>query len=416
MNALIPSITVFCCLLLIFVCIKRLGQNTLFPTEAWILLAGIGYGLLLKNTDIHWLPDIHLEPHVVLFLFLPLLIFASGRLIDLNTLKSEALPISFFAIIGPLVTSIVIGVPIAWALDIPLLHGLLIGAAAGATDPAAVTNIFNSFKIPRRLSLILEGESLFDDGTTVVLFALIMGLLMHDSMFDLTDSLLDFIWTIFVAIPLGMLLGWLGARFLLLLGQEQVFFNVSLSLIIAYGSFLIGQQLLNVSGVITVLMAAIVFIRTWNGRRRSSDSARKTNNDNHSIKTVEAFWNYITDIVNGLIFFALGAATGNHNFEDTPSIGVVVAVIALFAARFVIVYGGSGILRLAKQRFPIAWQHILFLGGLRGNISALLILLIPHDYPYRGYFLCLAFAMIAFSLIVQPALVKVYLNRAKLSE
>ena len=413
MNTLVSSITVFCFLLLAFTGIKRFSQNSPLPAEAWILIIGISYGLLLKNTDIEWLPDIVFDPQLILFLFIPLLIFASGRLINLNTLKSEALPIGFFATVGVLITCIVIGIPIAWILDIPLLHGLLIGAAASATDPTAISTLFNTFKIPPRLGLILEGESLFNDSTTVVLFGLIMGLVVSHSMFDLTHSVLDFIRTVFAALLLGSALGWLGARLLTLLGQDQMYFNISLSLVLAYSGFLISENLLNASGVITVFTAAIVFTRSWDINFRSSEAMIKKNDK--SSATINFFWNYITDIVNGLIFFALGTATGNHNFEDTPSFAVIVAIAALVTARFSLVYVGSNLLRLIRRPLSLAWQHVLFLGGLKGSISAALILLIPHDYPYRSYFLCLAFAMIAFSLIVQPVLVKLYLRRANLS-
>ena len=202
-----------------------------------------------------------------------------------------------------------------------------------------------------------------------------------------------------------------------MLGQQQMFFNTSLSLVIAYSSFLIGEELLHVSGVITVLMAAIIFIRTWKTSYQLKISAgeAKESSDDDQLKITGAFWDYMTDIINGLIFFTLGVATGNHNFEDTPSFAVITAVAALIIARFIIVYGGSSILYLAKKPLPRVWQPILFLGGLKGGISAALILLIPHDYPYRGYFLCLAFAMIAFSLIVQPVLMKLYLNRTDLN-
>ena len=415
MNTLVPGITAFCFLLLAFAGIKRFSQYSSLPAEAWILIVGIGYGLLLKNTDTGWLPEIVFDPQVVLFLFLPLLIFASGRLINLKTFKSEALSIGFFATVGVLVTCVVIGIPIAWILDIPLLHGLLIGAAASATDPTAIATLFNVFNIPQRLSLILEGESLFNDSTTVVLFALIMGLLFTDSMFDLTHSVLHFIWIIFAAMLLGALLGWLGAKLLTLLGQDQMYFNISLGLALAYSGFLISEKVLNASGVITVLMAAIVFTRSWDINYRSSDTLKSGDNNNSSSEVIKSFWEYITDIINGLIFFALGTATGNHNFEDTPSFAVIVSIAALITARFVLIYAGGSLLHLVKKPLSIAWKHVLFLGGLKGSISAALVLLIPHDYAYRSYFLCLAFAMIAFSLIVQPVLVKLYLKRANLS-
>ena len=335
------------------------------------------------------------------------MIFASGRLINLPTLKAEAVPVGFFAVIGVIFTAFVIGLPIAWVLDIPLVHGLLIGAAAGATDPAAVAAIFHAFKVPERLGLVIEGESLFNDGTTVVLFALVSGLVLSNSMFDLTDSLLDFTWTIMGAIPVGAIIGWMGARLLIFWGRQQLFLCVSISLVVTYGAFLIGEEVLHVSGVIAVLMAAIFFTRTW-GERQATGTYKE------EVNILGAFWEYSADLTNGILFFTLGVVTGMHDFEEVPFIAVVTAVAAMLLARVMLIYGGNALLGMVGKSYPRAWQHMMLLGGLRGGVSAALILLIPEDYPYRGYFLCLAFAMITFSLIVQPALIKAYLKRVEL--
>lgn len=404
---LIVGLSVFCFLLLLFSAVKCYARRSFLPAEAWILVAGISYGIFLKETDITWLPVIEFNPEIVLFIFLPLLIFASGRLINVGILKAESVPIGFFASIGVIATSFMIGAPVAWVLDIPLLHGLLIGAAAGATDPAAVAAIFHSFRIPERLGLTIEGESLFNDGTTVVLFALISGLVLSNSMFNLTDSLLEFVWAIAGAIPVGVIIGWLGARLLIFWGHQQLFFSISISLVVAYSAFLIGEELLHVSGVIAVLMAAIVFIQT-RVKKNAGEVYRREEG------VFDAFWEYLADLTNGILFFALGVATGIHDFKEVPFIAVVTAVVAMVLARIILVYGSSSLLGVIGKSYPRPWQHIMCLGGLRGGVSAALILLIPEDYPYRGHFLCLAFAMISFSLIVQPMLLKMYLKRAKL--
>lgn len=401
----------FASLLFLLSIVKHYTRKSIMPADAWVLIAGIIYGSILKHWDIDLLPKFELSPEIIILIFLPVLIFASGRLVNLHILKSESAPIGFFAIIGVLATNFIIGYPVATVLDIPLIHGLLIGAAAGATDPAAVGAIFHSFNIPKRLGIVVEGESLFNDGTTVVLFSLISSLAISNSVFNLQSSLLFFTWAVFAAIPLGMLLGWTGARLLDKWRENNIFFEISMTIIITYAAFLIGEKLLHVSGVISVLMAAIVFFKIRNSNAKQNNYLDKLGKDQ---KTLSEFWEYISIIINGILFFSLGAATGLHDFSEVPTIAVAVSVLSLILARAILIYGGCTLFKVFNKTFSFAWQNILFLGGLRGAVSAALILLIPHDYEHRGTFVCLAFAMIAFTLIVQPTIMKAYLKRQTL--
>lgn len=123
-----------------------------------------------------------------------------------------------------------------------------------------------------------------------------------------------------------------------------------------------------------------------------------------------AFWDYISQTLNAFLFFMLGAMSGAHDFSALPFTITIAAVAVLLLSRAAIAYGGGALLR-----FPISWQNVMMLGGLRGGISAALVLLIPHDYAHQQMFLCLAFIMIAFTLIVFPPLLSVYLKRADMS-
>jgi CPA1 family monovalent cation:H+ antiporter len=142
------------------------------------------------------------------FIILPILIFASGQQVKASLLKAESLPIGYYAVIGVIASAFAIGLPIAFLLDIEPIHGLLLGSAMGATDPSAAGAIFRRIDMPKRLHMLLEGESLFNDGTTVVLFSVVTGLVVENTIFRPFDTLLHFAWAIIVAIPVGMLLGW----------------------------------------------------------------------------------------------------------------------------------------------------------------------------------------------------------------
>jgi monovalent cation:H+ antiporter, CPA1 family len=133
-----------------------------------------------------------------------LIIFSSGRLINTDILKFETVPISFYAVIGVILTVFIIAYPLAYVLDNPLLHSLLLGSALPATDPVAVRSIFQRFKMPEKLALIVEDESLFNDGTTVVLFHLISSLVLIGATFSLAETGASFVWPIAGAFILGM--------------------------------------------------------------------------------------------------------------------------------------------------------------------------------------------------------------------
>lgn len=408
---IIISISSFCSLLAIFSITHHYSKRSLIPLDAWILIVGFIYGIVLKEWDIQNLPHFNLDPQIIILVILPLLIFASGRLINLNDLKSSAVPISFFATIGVVVTSFLIGAPIAWMLNIPLLHGLLIGAAAGATDPAAVASIFHNFKIPERLALLVEGESLFNDGTTVVFFALISSLVLSEQTFSLVDSVGVFVWAILAALPLGALFGWIGAKILNNWQEEYATYDLSMTIIITYASFLIAENLLHVSGVIAVLSTAITFFRYRESRFSRDKKISQSIDNKDNTKSINDFWEYIALVANGVLFFSLGATAGLHDFSEVPTFAVIGAIMSLILARCLLVYGGSLLLAGVKHGLPLQWQHVLVLGGLRGAVSAALILMIPHDYPLRGTFLCLIVAMIIFTLIIQPTLLKYYLKK-----
>jgi len=407
-HSIIIIITQLSLCLFLFTAIRHYSRKSLLPSEAWILISGVIYGIASRFTDVKWIPDISMTPDVVFFLFLPLLIFASGRLINTDILKFEAVPIGLYAVVGVISTAFIIALPISLVLDIPLLHGLLLGSAVAATDPVAVGSIFQRFKMPEKLALIVEGESLFNDGTTVVLFHLISSLVLTSAAFSVTHTGLSFIWSVAGAFLLGMGMGWAVAWLLETWHDHHTFVPVTLTLILALSTFLLAEDFFHVSGVVTVLMAAIVFVRKHHLRgedERGSENA----------KLFGTIWDYISVLANSFLFFALGVETGAHSFNVTM-ISVFVAILVMITSRSLVVYIGGFILRLFGHPLPFTWQNILNLGGLRGAVSAALILMIPHDYPYRETFLCLAFAMISFSLILQPVLMQAYLKKAVLPE
>lgn len=392
-----------CCAFLFFVVsLRHFSRNSFLPPESWLLLAGVGYGVLQQHY-IPSLPELELTPELVLWLLLPVLIFASARNISPRALTREALPIFFFAGIGVVLTLFLIGLPVALIMGIPLLHGLFFAAAVAATDPSAVAAIFKRFPIPERLSTLLEGESMFNDGTAIVLFTLMASLVLAGQQLDLPQALLHFSWSIAGAIPLGFLLGWLAGKLVSYWQEENTFIGLSITLLLAYGGYLLAEGILHASGVITVLCSSLAFIYT----RKQTAKPEKS-------ELFNSFWEYLESMAGSVLFFFLGVAAGTHEFPLNWAIPGVIVI--LLVARAVVVYGGAQLINRLHSPLPMSWQHIMMLGGLRGAVSAALLLMIPQNYPYLIQMLCLVFTLCVYTLVVHPLLLRIYLQKGTVSD
>lgn len=391
-----------CVLFFLLISLRHFARNSVLPPESWLLLAGVGYGVL-QHLYIPELPALKLTPELVLWLLLPVLIFASARHISPRALTKEALPIFFFAVIGVILTLFLIGVPVAFIMGIPLLHGLFFAAAVAATDPSAVAAIFQRFPIPERLSTLLEGESMFNDGTAIVLFTLMASLVLADQQLDLTQALTRFGWSIIAAIPIGFAAGWLAGKLVSFWQEQNTFIGLSITLLLAYGSYLLAEGVLHVSGVITVLCAALAFIYVSRKNKPSEQS-----------QLFNSFWEYLENMSGSVLFFFLGVAAGTHEFPLSWAIPGVILI--LLVARAVVVYGGSLLINPIHNPLPMSWQHVMMLGGLRGAVSAALLLMIPEDYPYLIQMLCLVFTLCVYTLVVHPFLLRLYLQKGTVKE
>lgn len=378
--------------------IRHYTRRSPFPPESWLVVGGVLYALL-QRYFFPMLPAAVLPADIVLMLLLPLLIFASARNLQPKTLLREWLPISLFAIPGVILSMLMIGLPLAWMMDLPWSHGLMFGAAVAATDPSAVGVIFRQFGLPERLEIIVEGESLFNDGIAIVLFGTATMMALGEAMIGVSSLTLYFLWSLAGAIPLGLVLGWLVGKLVAGWQEQNRFTGLSLTLILCYGSFELAENLLHLSGVITVLCAALAFRQSSRGQTPEPRGKDWFN----------AFWGFLNTLASGVLFFALGSAVGHHAFFISWVVPLVVVLLLL--SRALMVYGGNRILALFHSPLPANWQPVLLLGGLRGAVSAALVLLIPASYPHRVELLCLVFVLIMFTLLVHPPLLRGYLHK-----
>src|SRR5262245_20376430 len=202
----------FSLLLVIISAVHRYTRNFIIPGVTILMLLGAVIPLvpIIGFETEEFYNFVEGIPEIILLVIIPILIFESGRKLKIGQIKKEAIPIGFFAIVGVIITILIIGVAFFSVFQIPFIDALLFGTILAATDPVAVGVIFKKFPIPHKLNTIIEGESLFNDATGVISFNVVKGIIFSGVAFSLLDTSISFIWSMLGAIALGTALGWIG--------------------------------------------------------------------------------------------------------------------------------------------------------------------------------------------------------------
>jgi CPA1 family monovalent cation:H+ antiporter len=302
--------------------------------------------------------------------------------LNFDDLRRNLSPILAWAIPGVGLTMLLVGGVVAWGTNLPFSHALVFGALVAATDPVAVTALFSSVGVPKRLQVLLEGESLFNDGTAIVLFALVSTIALTGE-FDLASSIVDFIRIAGGGLVVGLILGALISQMIRRIDDHLI--EITLTTVLAFGSYLIAEEVLHVSGVLAVVAAGLVNGNI--GPRGMSPTTRIL---------LFNFWEYAGFLANSFAFLLIGLQI------DLPVMFVywqpiLTAILAVLVARAVVVYGLAWI----GRDIPLRWQHVLYWGGLRGAISLALALGLPLALEGRQQMQVMAFGVVVFTLLVQ---------------
>jgi len=407
----IVEIVVALSIFLIGLCaLEYYTRNSRLPYVCWVVLSGLGYGMLSKNL-IPSLPPLEklLSPDIVLYVFLPLLIFDSSRKLNLKESKEVALPSFLLATLGIVLNmfimgGIIYGIAILIHAKIGWMDTLLLSAIMSATDPVAVSTVFQVFPIPQKLKMLIEGESLLNDGTTVILFMLLSKIVLKHQPFHLANAIGSFIIAILGAILIGILFAAIGS-FLLYQWKalDDRFIAPMIPILFTYLSFILAQAQFDISGVVAAMTTTLTF-RIIYRRMRPDKKPSKSSQERYL-----GLWDFLGDISNVFLFFILGVEMGIL-FGQIAHWVILSGVLALVIARATTVYTFGVLFKPTKMRLPMPWQHVLNIGGLRGALCAALVLLIPHDYPFRTAFLSAALGMSLFTLIINPLVMRAYLK------
>ena len=360
-------------------------QRLAVPYTVALVLTGIVLGLL------HAFEAPHLTKALLFSVFLPGLLFEAAFYIEFKqfwrnrlTIHSLALP----GVVAAIALTAVILTPVANTL---LVHGftwkhaLVFGAIISATDPIAVVAIFKSLGVPKRLSVLLEGESLLNDGTAIVFFTLSVAL-VTGTVVTAGGLFLDFIKIVGIGALIGTAIGMAVSQVIRQVDDPMI--EITLTTIAAYGSFLTAEHF-HYSGVIATVSAGML-CGNYGARVGMSPSARIA---------VETFWEYVAFALNSIIFLLIGLEV---NFQTLLAAwqAILVAYLVVTGGRALIIFGASSLLRKTRERTPWAWSVILTWGGLRGALPMVLVLSLPKDFPHRELLVSMTFGVVILSILV----------------
>ncbi len=367
-------------LLLIAAIVAMLVQRLHIPYSVGLVIAGVGLALL------QIIPSIRLTKELIFSIFLPPLVFEAALDIRWRELRRDAPVILTLATLGVLLSAGITAVGMRLFAQWEWVSAIVFGALIAATDPVSVIATFKETGIHGRLRLLLEAESLFNDGTAAVIFTVALTLTTGGAI-----TAFGVAQTLVVTVLGGILCGGIvSGGVLLLAGQtEDHLVEMTFTTIAAYGSFLLAEYF-HVSGILAALTAGLV-VGNIGPLGSITDKGRDA---------VESFWEYVAFVVNSLIFILIGIYGTRQEFAGAL-VAAAIAIFLVMLGRAIAVYPCCALFARSTLRIEPRHQHILFWGGLRGALALALALGLPTQVPRYEEIITVTFAVVTFSIIVQ---------------
>ena len=369
-----------------------LTRRLRLPYTVGLVLAGMA--LYVLQIHIKW----HLSKDLIFSVFLPPLVFEAALFINWEGFKKDLPIITVLASAGVMLAAAATAVGMHYALDWDWGSATIFGVLISATDPVSVIATFKQAGVQGRLRLLIEAESLLNDGTAAVAFVTVLAILTgnHQDFIAIAGNLL---LTILGGITVGAATGF-GLMFLA--GRTPDYLvEMTFTTLAAYGSFFIAEHF-HTSGVLAALTAGLVV-----GNFRSSSAITRAGR-----QALGPFWEFAAFIANSIIFLLIGAQEAEQHFKGIAlTLSVAVAMVTL--GRAVAVYPLCAL--FFKSRFAVAYQHqhILFWGGLRGALALALALSLPYEMPNHDAIVTVTFAVVAFSVFVQGLTMPLLLRKLR---
>jgi CPA1 family monovalent cation:H+ antiporter len=367
-------------LLLVACLIAMLTRRLGLPYIVGLVVAGLLIAMLPN------VPAMPLSPGLIFNVFLPPLVFEAALQLDWRRFRHE-LPLTLtLAFAGVAIASTVVAVGMNLIVGWSWIGAALFGVLIAATDPVSVIAAFREMGAGRRVSMVVEAESLLNDGVAAVGFA-ILSLVAAGTALGPNGIVPAFLWTLGGGLAIG--LGVSGLILMVVGRTDDPLVEIALTTIAAYGSFLLAEHF-HASGIISTLAAGLLIGSV--GTRFLSHVGRDR---------LRWAWEFFAFLANSFVFILIGMNEGDQPLWAFGSLGAGVAILLVLAGRALSVYPLAALFGGTRWRLPASYQHTLFWGGLRGALALALALAVPATVPERSAIILTAFVVVAFSIIVQ---------------
>ena len=368
------------------------ARRVSLPDSVVLVVAGLWGAVLFPEVALA------VTPGLVLGVFVPGLVFAAAYSIDWSDLRPVLGPVVALAIPGVIASAAVVAAVLHAGIGLPLDLAFVVGAITAATDPVAVVAVMARLEVPRGLRTLVEGESLVNDGTGLVLFALAVRAV--EVGVGPVDAVVLFLATIAVSAFVGVAGGLVAARVIRATPERTI--QLGVSLVAAYGTYQLAD-LIGLSGILATVIAGIVL-----GSRM-----RRTAGSETLVREIDDLWEVVAFILTSLVFLLIGFAVRLPSLFGAGT-AVILGTAAVVAARGVMVYVPALLVRLrARARsLPRGWSHVIFWSGLRGAIALAAALSLPADFPSRELLQQISFGIVLVTLLVQGAGAPLVVRRA----
>jgi monovalent cation:H+ antiporter, CPA1 family len=411
-----------------------LAKKINIPHSVLLVLIGIGFGFMAYVPNFSFLGEFELTPELLFYLLLPTLIFESAYHMNARRLIADgtivfALSIGSFLISTAIITFLLHFLLLFIGLSVPFSITLLFGALISATDPVAVLALFKEYGVPKRLSLIFEGESLFNDATAVALFIITLEAISHGgfTIFSSFSGLLTFISMLVLGVLFGLLVGGIFA-YLVGTARESEVASIALTVILAHITFILAEVIsnttfpggfsLHISPIISTTVASLLMGNY--GKARINPRAESF---------ISTIWELFAFMANSLIFILIGILMVKTPLgEPVILLAIFISIITVALARAVSIYSIVGVYNQTQnqiKKIPLAWQHLMAWGSLRGALAITMVFLIPDTFSVPGwnldvspkeFLMAITIGCIGATLFIKATTIRHLVNRFKLDD